>query len=94
MGRAITDTTVCRMDFSLPPHFLVVEPDPESPYCLDFSRVGADGERPVVCYQTYRHFAGDKAPNFEAWLIESLRAHVEAWSEDAEPGAAADGGAR
>jgi hypothetical protein len=81
MGRVWTDTQLARERWQLPSDLLVVEPDDEEPACLDFGRRGQNGECPVVRFQSYRNSAYVTDPSFKVWLVESLKASVEAWSE-------------
>jgi hypothetical protein len=81
MGRAWCDTQVARERWRLPAELLVVEPDEEEPACLDFGRREPHGECPVVRFQSYRGSAYVTDPSFGVWLVESLKASVEAWSE-------------
>jgi len=81
MGRAWCDTQLARQQWQLPAALLVVEPDGEEPACLDFGQRGPDGECPVVRFQSYRNSAYVTDPSFGVWLVESLQAYVEAWSE-------------
>ncbi len=81
MGRVWCDTQLARERWRLPPELLVVEPDEEEPACLDFTRRGPNGECPVVRFQSYRGSAYFTDPSFGVWLVESLKASIEAWSE-------------
>jgi hypothetical protein len=92
MGWAWTDTKRDRERWQLPAHYLVVEPDEDGPKCLDFSRRGPDGEHPVVYHMPFRSSVDNVAPNFGAWFTESLRCMLEAWDDNGEPEAPADGG--
>jgi hypothetical protein len=80
-GRVWCHTQLDRRRWNLPVTLLVVEPDEEEPACLDFAQRASDGECPVVRFQSYRNSAYVTDPSFGAWLVESLKAYVEAWSE-------------
>lgn len=84
MGWAWTDTKRDRERWQLPTHYLVVEPDEDGPTCLNFSRRGQDGERPIVYHMPFRSSVNDVAPNFTVWLTESLRCMVDAWDGSGE----------
>jgi hypothetical protein len=86
-GWTWTDTSQARGWCQLPEHYLVVQPDEDGFTCLDFSRTGSDGEHPVVYHMPFRRTPfQEMAANYQAWLTDDLRAMVEAWTEDAEPG--------
>lgn len=90
-GWALSDTKRARQWCQLPEHYLVVEPDEDRFTCLDFSGLGPDGEHPVVYHMPFRKTPfNELASSYGAWLIEDLRARVEAWSDQAESGAAPD----
>jgi hypothetical protein len=80
-GRAWCDTKLARQQWQLAATLLVIEPDGEEPACLDFGQQGPDGECPVVRFQSYRNSAYVTDPSFGVWLVECLKAYIEAWSE-------------
>lgn len=83
-GWAWTDTELAREWCQLPEHCLVVQPDEDGFKCLDFSRAGDDGEHPVVYHMPFRKTPfNEMGRSYEAWLVEDLRAMVDAWAEDA-----------
>jgi hypothetical protein len=88
---AWTNIKYAREWCQLPEHYLVVEPDQDGFTCLDFSRASSDGEHPVIYHMPFRETPfNELAPSYVGWLTEDLHAMVEAWAEDAEPGAAPD----
>ncbi len=81
-GWAWTDTQYARGWCQLPEHYLVVQPDEDGFKCLDFSRAAPDGEHPVIYHMPFRKTPfNELGASYEAWLIEDLRAMVEAWEE-------------
>ena len=84
-GRGVvwSDTELARQRCQLPEHYLVIQADEDGFHSLDFSRTGPDCEHPVVYHMPFRKtpFA-ESAPSYAAWLLDDLRAMVEAWSED------------
>lgn len=88
-GWAWTDTLAARNHSQLPEHYLVIQPDEDGFKCLDFSRIGPDGERPVIYHMPHRRTPFHELdPSYGAWLADDLRAMIEAWVEatDSETG--------
>lgn len=84
-GSVWADTTYARKWCHIPEHYLVVEPDADGYTCLDFCRKSDDGEHPVIYHMPFRETPFDEcAPNYFAWLRESLECMIEAWL-DADP---------
>jgi hypothetical protein len=84
-GWAWTDTKLAREWCQLPEHYLVVQPDEDGFKCLDFGRIGDDGEHPVVYHMPFRTTPfQEMGRSFVAWLVGDLQAMVAAWAEDAE----------
>ena len=84
-GWAWTDTLVAREYCRLPEHYLVVQPDEDGFTCLDFSRVGSDGEHPVIYHRPFRETPfNELGSSYKAWLVEDLQAMIEAWDDGAE----------
>lgn len=83
MGCAWTDTQTARESCQLPEHYLVIHPDEDGYTCLDFSRIGRDGEHPVIYHMPHRTTPfHEMATSYRAWLVEKLQSMIEAWSED------------
>jgi hypothetical protein len=77
-GWAWSETLSAREESDLPAHYLVVHSDEDGFICLDFSRIGADGERPVVYHFPFRRTPfHELGPNYGAWLIGRLSAMAE-----------------
>ncbi|WP_439625326.1 SMI1/KNR4 family protein [Gemmata sp.] len=88
---AWTDTKYARGWCQLPEHYLVVQPDEDGFKCLDFSRTDTAGEHPVIYHMPFRKTPfNEMATSYGAWLLDDLRAMVDAWAEDAEPDNAPD----
>lgn len=82
-GCAWTDTLLARDTFGLPETYLVVQPDEDGYKCLDFGRVGRDGECPVVYHMPHRETPFAKlGGTYAAWLADDLGAMVEAWEDE------------
>jgi hypothetical protein len=83
-GWAWTDTKYARGWCQLPEHYLVIQPDEDGFKCLDFSRIGADGEHPVVYHMPFRNTPfNEMGCSYQAWLTVDLQGMVDAWAEDA-----------
>jgi len=81
-GWAWTDTRYAREWCQLPEHYLVVQPDEDGFKCLDFGRVGPDGEHPVIYHMPFRKTPFNELnPSYATWLTEDLKAMIAAWEE-------------
>lgn len=81
-GWAWTDTKYAREWCQLPEHYLVVEPDEDGFKCLDFSRVRADGECPVIYHMPFRTTPfNELGDSYGEWLKRSLESMIEEWSD-------------
>jgi hypothetical protein len=85
-GWAWSDTKLAREWCQLPIHFLVVKPDEDGFTCLDFSRIRADGEHPVVYHMPFRRTPfNEMGTSYKEWLTKDLQAIIAVRAEDATP---------
>ena len=62
------DTLIHREEYNLPPYLLVIQPDPEAPYCLDTRSPRDDGELPIVCFELHSGHEKTIASSFLEWF--------------------------
>lgn len=75
-GSLVGDTYRFRHERELPQELLVIQPDDDAPYCLDFSQRGTTGEVPVVCYQLSTKRRETVADSFASWLRKFIFAEA------------------
>jgi antitoxin YobK len=86
LGTAYGDTTRMRTDRGMPSHLIVIERGDEHfpPMCLDTSRLGPDGEYPVVGFWLISQTVStDSYANFAEYLEHSLATSLEVIQEEA-----------
>ena len=71
------ETERLRLDSDLPKHFLVIQPDEDSPYCLDTRKSGRNGEMPVVWYELDSGQIDRMASSFGEWFLDYLQLQVD-----------------